>query len=66
MGRIAAGESAQLNYEIGHDAEYFLTVKLESGKEFKSDGRYITSGFNFEDKIEVTSSGIKLKTSSIR
>jgi hypothetical protein len=52
-------EAATLNYRV-REGNYRVEVVFRSGKRLETDTVYVTSGFDYQDQIAVTSSEIQV------
>ena len=61
---IAPTASGQGNYVVKGDSHYDIRVEFQSGRQLHAEQGYVTSGFDFHDKLTVTDEGVELMSST--
>jgi hypothetical protein len=60
------GKEIGFKYKLEADSHYEISLKFESGKTRTANLGYVTRGFDFDDRIEITDADITLSSKTRR
>lgn len=62
---LEIGNVQMAKFKVGADSGYNVSIEFHSGRKIISEVGYVTSGYNYKDKLAVTDEQIILVSSSV-